>query len=236
MAETPRLAHLVTLAFLASGLGSVTGLFILFFGFVRKAKLARKLGATVALFCFGGYAVILLATGLASSNKTLPVGSWKYFCEADCHIAYSIASVQTVATLGNESNLSQAGGEFIVVRLKSWFDENSISKFRGDAPLTPVPRIVSLVDASGRRFFPVQLRPAALRDVSTPLAQPLRPGESYLTSFVFDVPKEASELHLLIADDDPISTVLIDQENSPFHGKIYLSLNPPHQSAAQNFQ
>jgi hypothetical protein len=57
------------------------------------------------------------------------------------------------------------------------------------------------------------------------IAQPLRPGESYLTSFVFDVARDATDLRLLITDDDPIAIVTIDHENSPFHGKIYLGLS-----------
>ncbi len=44
-----------------------------------------------------------------------------------------------------------------------------------------------------------------LRMTSTPLRQPLRP---------------------LILDLDPVSPLLIDSENSLWHGKIYLSLGP----------
>src|SRR5437879_10927142 len=39
---------------------------------------------------------------------------------------------------------------------------------------------------------------------STPLTQPLRPGESYMTDFVFDVPRNAQGLRLLLAEDDQI--------------------------------
>ena len=91
-----------------------------------------------------------------------------------------------------------------------------------------------LVDANKRRFLPEQLKPGILPDTSTPLRRPLRPGESYFTTFVFDVPKEARELRLLIRDDDPVSTLVIDHETSPFHGKIYLSLQPPLQATAQS--
>src|SRR5262249_27397570 len=137
---------------------------------------------------------------------------------------YSISSVETAAALGAETNLIQAQGEFVLVRLKTWFDEHSIAKFRGNGPLTPVPRLVSLVDADSKRYLPAQLKPGTLDGVSTPLEQALRPGESYLTTFVFDVPKRSRHLRLLIIDDDPASVVTIDHENSPFHGKIYLSL------------
>ncbi len=233
MAETPRMAHLMTLFFLGAGMGTISGISVLLLSALRKSKLVSQMGAALALTCFGGYVLLLLAIGIATPSKILPMGSWKYFCEADCHIAYSIASVQTAAMLGTESSPSQPKGEYVVVKLKTWFDEHSISKFRGNSPLTPDPRHVFIVDANKHRFLPVQLKPSILQDTSTPLRQPLRPGESYFTTLVFDVPKDARGLRLLITDDDPISAALIDHENSPFHGKIYLSLQPSPQTAAQ---
>jgi len=236
MAETPRLAHLMLLLFLGTALTIIAGLATVLFGAVLRAKLATRLGGLLAIACVCGYGVILLGTGVFSSNKSLPEGQWKYFCEPDCHIAYSVVSVRTASMLGTETSQSQANGEFVVVRLKSWFDENSISKHRGNGPLTPVPRLVSLEDSNGRRYFPTQTKASVLQDISTPLAQPLRPGESYLTSFVFDVARDAKDLKLLITDDDPISVITIDHENSPFHGKIYLELNQPAASSAAKLQ
>jgi hypothetical protein len=226
MAETPRLAHLMLMLFLESALTIVAGLAVVLLGSILRATLAVRMGGLLAVACICGYGIVLLGTGALSSNKTLPEGERKYFCEPDCHIAYSIESVRTAATLGTETSANQANGEYIVVRLKSWFDENSISRHRGNAPLTPVPRLVSLEDSNGRRYFPTQVKSNALQEGSTPLAQPLRPGESYLTSFVFDVARDAKQLRLLITADDPISVVTIDHENSPFHGKIYLGLRP----------
>src|SRR5205814_8157158 len=152
--------------------------------------------------------------------KTLPEGRWKYFCEPDCHIAYSVASVRTAAMLGKETNQIQANGKFVVVRLKSWFDENSISKHRGNGPLAPVPRLVSLEDSSGRRYYPTQTKAAALQDASTALAQPLRPGESYMTSFVVDVARDGKDLKLVITEDDRMSVIATDLESSRVHGEI----------------
>jgi hypothetical protein len=226
MAETPRLAHLMLLLFLGSALTIAGGLAVVLFGSVLRAKLAVRMGGLLALACVCVYGIVLVVTGIVSSSKTLPAGERKYFCEPDCHIAYSIESVRTAATLGTETGASQANGEYVVVRLKSWFDENSISRHRGNEPLTPVPRLVSLEDSNGRRYFPTHVNANAVQESSTPLAQPLRPGESYLTSFVFDVASDAKQLRLLITDDDPISVVTIDHENSPFHGKIYLGLRP----------
>lgn len=232
MAETPRLAHIMTLLFLSTGLAIVVGLFVVLYGAIRRSKIATRLGGLLILVAGGSYALLLLGAGLFASDKTVAEGNWKYFCEPDCHIAYSIASVQKATALGTESNLVQANGEFVVVRVKTWFDEHSIAKFRGNGPLTPVPRLVSLVDAEGWRHFPMQLKPHVLSELSTPLAESLRPGQSYFTTFVFDVPRQARNLRLLITDEDPVSVVTIDHENSPFHGKIYLSVDGNRPTAA----
>ncbi len=231
MAETPRLAHIMLLLFIGTGLVVVSGLVVTLYGVISEKKLTTRFGALLIAGVGGSYGLLLLGTGLVAADKTLPEGNWKYFCEPDCHIAYSVSDVETVSALGTESNLAQANGQYVVVRLKTWFDERSIAKFRGDGPLTPVPRLVSLVDAENRRYYPTQLKPGSLMEISIPLAQALRPGESYLTTLVFDVPKGVRGLRLLITDDDPVSVVTIDHENSPFHGKIYLSLNSPKQAA-----
>jgi len=181
------------------------------------------------------YALLLLAVSLCSPEKTLQAGSWKYFCEADCHIAYSIEGVQFASTLGSESKPVAAQGRFVIVRLKTWFDQHSIAPFRGNGPLTPNPRTVLLVDESGQIYFPSSAAGQTIHFASSPLTEPLRPGESYTTTFVFDLPVSASTPKLLVADSDPISRVLIDHENSPWHGKIYLSLeNAPSIAARAN--
>jgi hypothetical protein len=60
---------------------------------------------------------------------------------------------------------------------------------------------------------------------STPLTTPLRPGESYTTDFVFDVPRDARGLRLSITEDDPETRLVIGHENSLFHKKIYLGVD-----------
>ena len=226
MAETPRYAHLIALLFL----GSVLVIFICVIAaavaVVSKAGRAAKFAAGGAVLTGLGYFALLFGVALATGDKTLPPGNWKYFCEADCHIAYSIESAQEASTLGGEAKPITAQGRFVVVRLKTWFDPNSIAPFRGNAPLTPDARVVQLVDERGRRFLPLPQAAASLQVGSTPLSEPLRPGESYRTTFVFDIPADAGNPRLLISDVEPVSRLLIDHENSPLHGKIYLALNP----------
>jgi hypothetical protein len=224
MAETPRYAHLVTLLFLGCGFVTFTCLVIALVAAAGKARMVAKFALGGAALTAIGYATVLFGVAFASSNKTLPPGNWKYFCEADCHIAYSIESVQEASTLGPEAKPIAARGQFIVVRLKTWFDEKSIAPFRGNSPLTPDPRTVKLVDDAGRYFSPASQTATSLRDSPTSLTTPLRPGESYVTTLVFDLPTDAHNPRLLISDSEPVTKLLVDHENSPLHGKIYLAL------------
>jgi hypothetical protein len=226
MAETPRYAHLIALLFLGSVFVIFICLVVAAVAAISKAGRAAKCAAAGAVLTALGYFTLLLGVALVTSDKTLAPGNWKYFCEADCHIAYSIESTEEASTLGAEARPKTAQGRFVVVRLKTWFDQNSIAPWRGNAPLTPDARVVRLVDERGRRFLPLPQAAASLPVASTPLNEPLRPGDSYSTSFVFDVPRDARNPRLLISDVEPLSRLLIDHENSPLHGKIYLALRP----------
>jgi hypothetical protein len=236
MAETPRYAHLIALLFLGSGFVIFVCLLVAVVAALRKAGKVAKFAASGAALTALGYTVVLFGVALATSNKTLPPGDWKYFCEADCHIAYSVDSVQEAATLGPEAKPITTRGRFVVVRLKTWFDENSISPSRGNFPLTPDSRTVKLIDDRGRQYLPAPEASAVLPGTSAPLNTPLRPGESYLTTFVFDVPADARNPRLLISDVDLVTRLLVDHENSPLHGKIYLALNPTASTTVSDLQ
>src|SRR5258708_7423181 len=170
---------------------------VLFYGAVRRSSFFAKLGAGAVFTIVVGYLILLGGVSLASTEKVLPTGGWKYFCEIDCHIAYSLSGAQTTEALGTEMQQTAARGKFIIVRLKTWFDERTISTHRGNGPLTPNLRKVSLVDDTGRRFEPSAEGQAAferLSNRSTPLTAALRPRESYITNLVFDVPNDARGL------------------------------------------
>jgi hypothetical protein len=232
MAETPRFAHLITLLFLGTVFGVACCLVVALVAAIERARTAARFAAGSAALAVFGYTGLLLSAGLFSREQTLPPGGWKYFCEADCHIAYMIDGVREAAALGPEAKPVAARGRFVVVRLKTWFDQNSIASFRGNAPLRPDSRTVQLIDGSGKPYSPLEQVPAGIDAGSTSLRTPLRPGESYETVFVFDLPNEATSPRLLIADTDPITALLIDHENSPLHGKIFLALNPRPAHAA----
>jgi len=225
---TPHFAPIVLLLFLGSVLLVAVSFLVLFYSAVRRSVFFARLGAGAVCTVALGYLLLLSGVSFASSEEVLPPGSWKYFCEIDCHIAYSIAGAQTAATIGPEMQQTSAQGKFVIVRVKTWFDERTISAHRGNGPLTPNRRKVVLVDDTGRSFAPSPEGQAAFARVagaSTPLTHPLRPGESYTADFVFDVPKDAHGLRLLITEDDPETRLVIGHENSLLHKKIYLGID-----------
>jgi hypothetical protein len=225
---TPQFAPVVVLFFLGTVFTTGVCFLVLLYAAVRRSAFFAKLGGGALLAIATVYFLLLTGVSFASSEEVLPAGGWKYFCEIDCHIAYSLVSAQTAAALGPELQQVSARGEFVVVRVKTWFDERSISANRGNGPLTPNARKIFLVDDAGRSFAPsseAQTAFAHLAGNSTPLTQPLRPGESYLTDFVFDVPKEARKLRLLITEDDPETRLVIGHENSLLHKKIYFAVD-----------
>lgn len=234
----PHFAPVVVLLFLGTILLMGISFLVLFYGAARHSAFFAKLGAGSAIAIAAGYLLLLCGVSFASSDKILPPGGWKYFCEIDCHLAYSLEGAETAAALGPELQQISARGKFVIVRIKTWFDEHTISAHRGNGPLTPNRRKVVLVDDTGRSFAPSPEGEIALSRVSsgsTPLTQPLRPGESYTTDCVFDVPKDSRGLRLLITEDDPETRLVIGHENSLLHKKIYFGIDaaPPLSKAVR---
>jgi hypothetical protein len=228
----PHYAPVVVLFFLSTIFLIGASFLVLLYGVVRRSSLFARLGGGAALTIAAGYFILLSGVSFASSEEVLPPGSWKYFCEIDCHLAYSLIGAQTAAALGPETQQVSAHGEFVVARVKTWFDESTISSHRGNGTLKPNGRKVILVDGAGRSFAPSPegwTALARLLGISTPLTQPLRPGEAYTTDFVFDVPRDARGLRLLITEDDPETRLVIGHENSLLHKKIYFGVDsaPP---------
>jgi len=225
----PHFAPMVVLLFLGTVFLLGIGFLVMFYGAVRHSAFLAKLGAGAVAVIAAGYFLLLGGVSLASSEETLPPDGRKYFCEIDCHLAYSVAAAQTAATLGPELQQTAAHGQFVILRVKTWFDASTISAHRGNGPLTPNARRVLLVDDTGRSYDPSsegQFAFARSGNSSTVMTQPLRPGESYTTNLVFDVPRNAHGLRLLITEDDPETRFVIGHENSPLHKKIYFAVEP----------
>ena len=178
---------------------------------VRKRRRARIVLIAIIVIA-GAYLGAIVAFSLASREKVLARGEEKHFCELDCHLAYSIASVRQTKTPGNASNQSTARGTYTVVTIKTRFDETTIAPWRGNGLLYPNSRSLALFDEHGNRYDPSS-------QSGTPLTDPLRPGESYTTDVVFDLPPEVKAATLLINEGDWITHFVIGHENSPLHKK-----------------
>jgi hypothetical protein len=160
----------------------------------------------------------------------LPRGEEKYFCEIDCHLAYSVAGVERRRTVGVGPSAAAARGEFYVVTLRTRFDEQTVSPRRGDAPLRPNPRAVLVYDERGEAHAPSPEGQRALElagEAGLPLDSPLRPGEAYTTRLVFDLPASdapARDSALLLNESSLPTRFIIGHENSPLHGRTKFRL------------
>ncbi len=200
-------APLAALGFLGAAIGLVLAIAaIVIFWLARKPKFAR-----IAAIAIGAGAVTYLALlfGLSVSSRAtmLARGQEKYFCEFDCHLAYSVADAH-----------SQPDGRLLVT-LRTRFDETTTSPSRPkDATLTPSPRDVRLIDSAGHIYTPISIE-------GTPLLTPLKPADSYTTQLVFTVPKDATALKFLVTTTAAWPDhIVIGDENSWLHKKTYFAL------------
>ena len=204
-----------------AGLSAVT-LFIV--GRKRAALLVAGGAAGLAVL----YGAVLLAFSLASREQVAAPGDEKYFCEVDCHLAYSVVDLRQAKALGSGASRATARGLFRIVTLRVRFDPETTSSRRPkDMTLTPNPRSVRVVAAWGATYGPDPAGQRALEDQegsAIPLTTPVRPGESYTTRLVFDVPETARSPRLLVTESDWITRALIGHENSPLHGKTFFRL------------
>jgi hypothetical protein len=227
MVFVPPNAPFVVLAFLGAGFLVLAGSAIALFGLLSKRRSLMIGGAAGAATVAVLYAALWVGTSLLSRERVLSPGGRKYFCEIDCHLAYSVECVERTEALGS-GGPSPANGEFVIVTLKTWFDPNTISARRPlDAPLWPNPRETRLEDAAGRRYGSLPGATAALARAgrpSTPLTEPLVPGESYQTLLVFDVPRGAKALRLYVGNTPREAAFLLGHESSPLAKKAWFAV------------
>ncbi len=211
-------APLGALALLGTGFVlSVAAIFLVQSLIVRKRQRAKiVLSAMVAVCCLYLAAILLFSIG--SHEKLLARGEEKHFCELDCHLAYSIVGTRQAKTLGDSAKQASAQGVFIVLTIKTRFDETTIAPWRGNGLLYPNSRTLTLIDESGHSYGPVS-------QSGTPLTSPLRPAESYTTDVVFDTPIDVKHAILLMNEGDWITRLVIGHENSPLHKKASFQID-----------
>ena len=221
-------APIGVMAFLGTGfLIFVAALVLIQSLIVRKPRRARIV-LIVMIVISGAYLAAILAFSLVSREKILARGEEKHFCEIDCHLAYSIVSTRQSKDLGRSPNQSNARGIYTVVTIKTRFDETTIAPWRGNGLLYPNSRALTLFDERGNKYPPSpegQRALEALQSSGTPLTTPLRPGESYTTELVFDLPPDVKNATLLINEGDFVTHFIIGHENSPLHKKAKFQLN-----------
>jgi len=235
----PENAPLVVLTLMGTCfLLGVAGL-IAIYGLVKGRRKAVKKSVLAGAIVAGGYLVLLLGASVVSDEKVLAMGQQKYFCEIDCHEAYSIVGARTAKTIGEAEDQRTAAGTFYIVTVKVWFDEDTISSRRAkDMPLYPNPRMALLIDQHGQEY---ESSPAAQRALeraegkaTIEFTQPLKPGESYTRELVFDVPGDVANprLYVTLAGGIP-GPLLIGHERSPLHKRILFDLTPPAKPQAK---
>jgi hypothetical protein len=192
-----------------AGLLFAEALALIYFLARRKTGGAKIIFAAMAVIC-AAYVGALLVFSFASHETLLARGQEKHFCELDCHLAYSVVNTQQTKSITSTPNQLTAQGQFTVVTLKTRFDEATIAPSRGKSQLYPNSRALTLVDDRGNRYGPVA-------QLNTPLTTPLRPGESYTTDLVFDLPPNSKPAALLMNEGEWITHLVIGHENSPLH-------------------
>ena len=193
---------------------------------VRKRGRAKFVLLAMLLIA-GAYLAAILIFSLVSHEKVLARGEEKHFCETDCHLAYSIANVRQAKTLGNPPNQETAEGVYTIVTIKTRFDETTIASWRGNGLLYPNSRGLTVVDERGNRYAPASGDKRAFyiaQTTSKPMETPLRPGESYTTDVIFDLPTDVKNATLLINEGEWETHLVVGHENSPLHKKTGFQL------------
>lgn len=210
------------LLFLATGfLLFVVGLALIYSVIRQKFGLTKFALIGIALIV-GIYLGAMLIFSFQSGDQVLARGQEKHFCEIDCHLAYSVMDVRETKTLGDGPNQIAADGTFRVVTIKTRFDENTIGPARGNGQLHPNSRLLTVLDEAGQKYFPSALGQTALENsqaAGTPITTPLRPSETYTTTFVFDLPADLRNPTLLIREGEVVTSFIIGHENSFLHKK-----------------
>src|SRR5512132_769269 len=146
MVFVPPFAPFVVLAFLAlGGALAVAALALIGAAVFRKTRLIPWI-LGFGLVVIVGYAGVLLADSTVSRERILIPGEKKYFCEIDCHLAYSVEEVEIAPTVGPPLDPLRARGRRPAVPPRTCFAPRTRSPHRGAAPPSPNPCVVYVRD------------------------------------------------------------------------------------------
>jgi hypothetical protein len=220
-------APLGVMALLGTVFLIVVAVLLLIYSVIAKKLRFTKIVVVLLIVIAGIYFATLLAFSFASHEQVLVRGEEKHFCEIDCHLAYSLTEIKQIKTIGTAADQATANGTFTAVTIKTRFDEKTIGPNRGDGLLYPNSRVLTLIDDQGRRYAASASGQKALfasAAAGTALTTPLRPGEAYSTTVIFDLPPDAKNPTLLLNEGDWITHFVIGHENSPLHKQVRFQL------------
>jgi hypothetical protein len=219
------LAPIGVMALLGAGFLLFVSALVMIQSLVVRKHARVKFVLLAMILIAGVYLAAIMIFSLVSHETVLARGQEKHFCEIDCHLAYSVINTRQSKTLGNPPATAQ--GTYTVVTIKTRFDETTISAARGNGLLYPNSRVLTLVDERGNKYSPSSEGQRALdaaQSSGKPLVTPLRPGESYTTALVFDLPADAKASTLLLNEGEWETHLVIGHENSPLHRKTRFQL------------
>lgn len=181
------------------------------------ARIALAFGSWAAVYGF-----LLVRASLSSEPRVLALDAPKRFCGfyLDCHTQVAVTAVEQLDSISRMA----AAGTFYVVTLR-------VSSDARRARLRLAGPEVTIRDAAGRHFARSTEAESALADLrgpQGPLTQSLDPGEAFLTSVVFDLPRDARDPQLFVTDgwwaDRLIEFFLVGDEDSFLHERTSFRL------------
>ncbi len=192
----------------------------------RLMKPLATAGATVAL----GYATLVLVASVTSTDQTLAQGKVKWFCGfyIDCHLGVSVERTDTARSLPGPNGPVIAQGIFHIVTLRL---HNSARNPNLD--MTLYQPVITVRDAEGNAYVRAHTAEATL--VKSVKPSPVLNAERKVShqpefaTVVYDLPDNVKMPSIYVREgwilDRAIEFVLVNDENSIFHGKTLLSLD-----------
>ncbi len=203
-------------------LGSLAAIVLLVVSFIWKKNWLTKLVLSGVFIWFAVYGILLIGSSLSSKEKTIGFNDAKEYCGfyLDCHMHTTVTNVSKTKTIGDQT----AKGEFYIVKVKVFSDARNPSiKLHLTQPKAEIKYESGQVFS--RKLEIENLLPTA----RVPLSRDVTANEPFEKDLVFDLPNGTNNPRLDISEgygiDKVIEAILIGDEDSIFHKRVYFSLD-----------
>ncbi len=187
----------------------------------RKRKLASRFALLLGVWLIS-YCGILLVVSLTSSQTTLSLNQEHCFDE----MCFSVIGFDKAKTINTTSSQATAQNTFYLVQLQLRNAARRIAQ-KPDSPDFVV------VDQQGHSYSYSQVATIALNNLSAPTGATtifwetkLNPAEKSVRTLAFDLPSTIVNPCLVVSEGGWPTQLIIDDENSFFHQKTQICLNP----------